>query len=234
MSPNLLGALRLVREGRGEEAELAKTDLDEREVPRLELALAHRNGDGERAVSLAAELWQAAEVDPTVLAVLIHYHHPQLFEPASALLARTLADSSLDREAILVRLSRAPADLEAWRDLLSHLASVGCDVEAVDGVASALRESVGGFELWSLLATTLLIYRRRRALMLAVTLCRAAFPHAFEAHAAIALIFVGLGDVAAAEAELARVRPQDKAHVLVLAARDAIARLRAIAPARKG
>jgi hypothetical protein len=219
----LEAALSLVREGRIDDAEAARPAFVGPALARLELAIAQARGDRSRVLELAEHLWHICEVDPTVLAVLVHNAHPELRDAAATLLMRSASDAAYDVSAAWTKLAERPGDLDAWRDVLSSMISGGRDLEAVDGVARALGERHAGFELWALLTTILIAYRRRTGLYAAVELAHGAFPHAPEACATSAMIFLGLGDLERAAAELAEVGNRAADHPLVTAARSAMA-----------
>lgn len=231
MTGTLRAALLAVREGREPEVEAMRGRLAGLELVRLELALAHRRGDGARALELAERLWHAVEVDATVLAVLVHHQHPELREPAAELMQRCASDAAYDLTAAWKALAESPGDLDAWRDVICSLVATDRVVEAVDGVARALGERHADFGLWSMLVTTLMAHRRRGALLLAIELARRAFPSAPETHAACAMIYIGLGDLDAADAELAAIGPASYEPPIVVAARAAMADARASATA---
>jgi hypothetical protein len=232
MTPALEGALAAVREGRESEAEAVRAELVELERVRLDLALMCRRGDAARALELASTLWHVAEVDPTVLAVLVRLDHPELRESADELLRRSISDASYDVTCAWQRLAEVPGDLDAWRDVICSLVASGRALEAVDGVARALSERHSDFSLWSILTITLMAHRRRGALLAAVELARRAFPFAPEARAACAMIFLGLGDLATAARELDSVGDRAEEHPLIVSARSAIAEAHAAAPDR--
>jgi hypothetical protein len=231
MTGTLRAALQAFREGRESEAEAMRGQLAELELVRLELALAHRRGDGARAVELAARLWYAVEVDATVLAVLVHHRHPELRDVAAELMQRCASDAAYDLTAAWKQLAEAPGDLDAWRDVICSLVATDRAIEAIDGVARALAERHAEFGLWSTLVITLMAHRRRGALLLAIELARRAFPNAPEAHATCATIYIGLGDLDAADAELAAIGPRSHELPIVAAARAAMAEARAPAGA---
>lgn len=218
----LESALALVREGQTTEAEGMRSQLEPLEQTRLDLALALRADDPARALELAASLWYRVEVDATVLATLVRYEHPELRETASDALMRNTSDAAYDVTAAWGTLATSPGDLDAWRDVLISLVAQGRDLEAVDGVARALSERQGDFGLWALLTTTLLTYRRGTALRHAIRLGRSAFEDAPQALATNALIYVGLGELAAAQRELDAIGAREAAHPLVVAARAAV------------
>ncbi len=222
MRLELASALALVREGRVAEAEAARSGLDPLEQTRLDVALALRADDPARALELAAALWYRVEVDATVLATLVRYEHPELREIAADALMRTTSDAAYDVTAAWRTLEASPGDLDAWRDVVISLVAQGRDLEAVDGVARALSERQADFGLWALLTTTLLTYRRGTALRHAIRLGRSAFEDAPQAIATNALIYVGLGELAAAQRELDALGAREVAHPLVVAARAAV------------
>ncbi len=219
----LAAALLLVREGRIDDAELAGQALTGPARVRLELAIAQARGDGPRALERAALLWHGCDVDPTVLAVLVHHAHPELGDAAAQLLMRTASDVAYDIAAAWRTLAERPGDLDAWRDVLSSLIARGRELDAVDGVARALGERQADFDLWALLTTILLGYRRRPGLHAAIELGRRAFPQAPEACATSAMILLGLGELEQAAAELDEIGHRASDHPLVVAARSAMA-----------
>ena len=223
MRTELASALALVRDGRVAEVQAAQSHLEPIERTRLELALALRGNDSARAVELAALLWYRVEVDATVLATLVRYEHPELRDLAVDALFQNTVDATCDVSTAWQSLAAAPGDLDAWRDVLSSLVAQGRELEAIDGVARALAEGHVDFGLWALLTTTLLTYRRGAALRHAIRLGRRAFEDAPEALATNALIYVGLGELAAAGDELDAIGQRQAAHPLVIAARAAVA-----------
>jgi hypothetical protein len=216
-------ALALVRDGKLADAEVALADLRGFERLRLDMALAYKRGDAARSRELAAALWHAYVVDPTVLSVLVQLDHPELREPAGELLMRLASDAAYDVAPAWQRLAEQPGDLDAWRDIIAHLLATGRELDAVDGVAHALSERVADFTLWAQLATQMLAYRRRAGLVATIALGTRAFPHAFEMHATACMAFLALGDLASAERELAAVGERGATHPLVVSARSAMA-----------
>lgn len=226
MTSPLREALAAVREGRETDAEAIRRRLAGLEIDRLDLALAHRRGQRERALEIAARLWWAVEVDATVLAVLVHHRHPELHDLAAALLQRCTSDATHDTTAAWHDLIEWPGDLEAWREVICSLVATGHALEAVDGVARALSDRCGDFALWLLLVTALMTYRRRRALALAIELGRRAFPGAPDMLATCGLIHIGLGDLAIARAELAAIGEHARTRPIVVVACTAMREVR--------
>lgn len=219
----LAAALELVREGRVADAELARPTLSGPAGVRLELAIAQARGERARALEIAARLWHCCEVDPTVVAVLVHDDDGAVRDAAAQLLMRNVSDVAYDISAAWQTLAERPGDLDAWRDVLSSLVARGRELDAVDGVARALHERYAGFALWALLTTILIGYRRRPGLLAAIELAHRAFPRVPEACATSAMIFLGLGDLEQAATELAEVGHRAAGHPLVVAARAAMA-----------
>jgi hypothetical protein len=215
-------ALGLVRDGKLADAEPALTQLRGFERLRLDMAIAYKRGDADRAREMAAALWHAYVVDPTVLSVLVQLEHPELREPAGELLMRLASDAAYDVATAWQRLAEEPGDLEAWRDIIVHLIATGRELDAVDGVAHALSERAADFALWAQLATQMLGYRRRIGLLATIELGRRAFPHAFEMHATACMAFLALGDLPSAKLALAAVGDRGATHPLVTAARAAM------------
>lgn len=222
MTPTLEAALLAIRSGCQAEAETTRDALSQLELARFELAVSERRGDGTRALELATLLWHAVEVDATVLAVLVKYEHPALRHQAASLLMRSASDAAYNAAAAWQLLTESPDDLSAWRDVLASLVARGREVTAIDGVARALSERHADFDLWALLITTLLAYRRRTPLLLALELGRWAFSNAPELRATAALIFLGFGDHTRAAVELEAIGARAVAHPLVIAARSAL------------
>ena len=218
-------ALDLVRTGRLDEAEAAAESLSTLDRMRVHMALSYKLGDRARALDLAAQLWAACAADETVMAILVELDHPDLRGPAGELLRRYLSDGLYDVGPAWQSLRENPADLDAWRDVLSTLIVTRRSVDAVDGVAHALSERRAGFELWALLASLQMQYRVRSGVLATIALGRRAFTDAPDLRATIALMFMGLGDVAAAATELEAIREAPRS-TMVDAARDAYARLR--------
>jgi len=215
-------ALSLVREGRLREADEVAADLTGPARLRVDLALAVASGQRDRALELAASLWHTCNVDPTVLSVLVHFEHSELRQAAADLLERSSRDAAADRSEAWDRLTRDPADVAAWKDVLSTLIASGRDLEALDGVARALGERRADFTLWALLATTFLLYRRHSGLLATPELGHKAFADAPEVHALSALVHLGLGDGERADREFLRINRDGAEPELVAIARRAM------------
>lgn len=226
MTPELRAALALVREGRLDEANAVRADLSYFESARLGLALAHHVDDRDLALELAALLWYAFEVDAIVASILAHYGHPSLREAAAALVERSTGDAAIDVTSTVQVLTDSPEDPDAWRELISSLVVCGSDIEAVHGVAHALAEGHGDFNLWAILVTTLMTYRRGAALRQAVILARHAFGANPEVRGICALVLFGLGDLEAGENELDAVGSRVATRSLVNVARSLLADVR--------
>ncbi len=218
-------SLEHLRAGRYDEAGAIAESLATLPRMRFEMALAYKRGKRAQALELAETLWSACAADPTVMAILVEFQHPILREAAGEMLRRFASDSVYDVGCAWQRLAKQPADLDAWRDVISHLIVTGRSVDAVAGIAHALAERLADFDVWALLATLQLNYRQRDGLLATVDLGRRAFPDAPEMRATTVMIFLGLGDADSAQAEISAIRAAP-ASPLVLAAREAFARVR--------
>jgi hypothetical protein len=217
---SLTAALAQLRAGQEADAETSAGALVGFARMRFDMALAYKRGERARARELAAQLWHACAVDPTVMAILVDLDHPELRESAAELLRRFASDIACDVTAAWHQLETHPDDLDAWRDVISYLIVTGRAVEAVSGVARALSERVADFSLWARLATLQLTYRQRAGLLATIELGRRAFPRAPDMHATAAMILVGLGDLTAARDELAAIGEVVSDSPVVLAARS--------------
>ncbi|MDQ3365153.1 MAG: hypothetical protein M3680_06975 [Myxococcota bacterium] len=226
-------ALALVREGRLDDARAATAMLSGAARRRLALAIAHARGDHAQALELAAWLWHASATDPTVLAVLVRGEHPTLRDAACDLLMRSASDVAYGTTPALRTLEATAGDLDAWRDVLAALIASGRDLEAVDGVAHALAERHADFALWALLVRLLVEHRHRPGLLAAIELAHHAFPHAAEARATTAMIWLGLGELDRAATELAAADRHGGDHPLIVAAHSAMADAVAASRARR-
>ncbi len=218
----LAEVLSAVRNGALEEVERRRGELSPHELIRLELALAYRDGDLASAYEIAAALWNVFEADVVVAAVLVEGDYPELATPAGEMLQRAVAAAGIDVEPCWHRLALNPGDLEAWTPILANLVAANQELVAVDGVARALAEGHGDFSLWAALVELLLAYRRRVGLLAAIELARRAFADAPTSVATVALIWLGLGELAEARRSLEQIDPRAAEQPMVLAARVAV------------